>query len=185
MAAWAGLGYYSRARNLIACAQERGGDGRMRAFPTRAEELAPPARHRRLHLSRDRRDRLRSAGGGDRRQRRAGDRPRLRHRYAAAGGQAADRRGAHAAGADGPCRRVRRGADGSRRDALHAEEARLQPLPVVGAMRRAARGPAARASGQGSEEAAAHAVMAPPTSFAAPMARSCSAAARRAACWAA
>ena len=58
--AWAGLGYYARARNLHACAQavvERHG-GR---FPDSEEALARAAGHRRLYGGGDRRDRLRPA----------------------------------------------------------------------------------------------------------------------------
>ena len=79
MAAWAGLGYYARARNLLACARavarERGG-----RFPDTEAELAGAARHRRLHRRRHRRHRLRPAGRGGRRQRRAGDGAALRGR---------------------------------------------------------------------------------------------------------
>ncbi len=56
--AWAGLGYYARARNLHACAQavvERHG-GR---FPDTEDGLLSAARHRPLHRRRHRRDRLR------------------------------------------------------------------------------------------------------------------------------
>ncbi len=66
---WAGLGYYARARNLIACAREvarRGG------FPATAAELRAAAWNRRLHLGGDRRDRVRRKGAGGRHQRRAG-----------------------------------------------------------------------------------------------------------------
>ena len=60
MAAWAGLGYYARARNLLACARvvarEHGG-----RFPDTEAGLARAARHRPLHRGGDRRDRLRPA----------------------------------------------------------------------------------------------------------------------------
>ena len=72
---WAGLGYYARARNLIACAREvarRGG------FPTTADGASPAAGNRRLHLGRDRGDRVRREGAGGRHQRRARDRPARR-----------------------------------------------------------------------------------------------------------
>ena len=56
--AWAGLGYYARARNLHACAravvERHGGD-----FPDTAGGAARAARHRRLHRGGDRGDRVR------------------------------------------------------------------------------------------------------------------------------
>ena len=58
--AWAGLGYYARARNLHACAQavvERHGG----QFPRDADGAARAAGHRRLHRRGDRGDRLRCA----------------------------------------------------------------------------------------------------------------------------
>jgi A/G-specific adenine glycosylase len=58
MAEWAGLGYYSRARNLVACAHavaQRGG------FPDSEDELRQAPRARRLHRRRRSR-RSRSAG---------------------------------------------------------------------------------------------------------------------------
>ena len=84
---WAGLGYYARARNLIACAREvarRGG------FPQTAAELRTAAGHRRLYLGGDRRDRVWRARAGGRHQRRARDRAAQR----AANG----RRGARSSG---------------------------------------------------------------------------------------
>ena len=68
--AWAGLGYYARARNLHACARavvERHGG----AFPGERGGVARAARHRRLHRRRHRGDRLRRAGEPGRRQCRA------------------------------------------------------------------------------------------------------------------
>ena len=60
MQAWAGLGYYSRARNLHACAkavvEKHGG-----RFPDTEAELAGAARHRRLHGGRHRGHRLQPA----------------------------------------------------------------------------------------------------------------------------
>ncbi len=56
VSAFAGLGYYSRARNLHACAKEiarRGG-----RFPSEEVELRAASRRRRLHRGGDRRDRL-------------------------------------------------------------------------------------------------------------------------------
>ena len=61
MTAWAGLGYYARARNLHGLrrriASEHGG-----RFPDTEAGLARPARHRRLYGGGDRGDRLRRAG---------------------------------------------------------------------------------------------------------------------------
>ena len=57
MQAWAGLGYYSRARNLHACARARRRAPR-RTLPRHRGGLAPPARHRRLHGGGDRGDRV-------------------------------------------------------------------------------------------------------------------------------
>ncbi len=45
MQAWAGLGYYARARNLHACAQAIAGDHGGR-FPDTADRTEIPARHR-------------------------------------------------------------------------------------------------------------------------------------------
>ena len=69
---WAGLGYYARARNLIACAREIAARG---GFPADRGGVARAARDRRLHLRRDRRDCVRRKGGGGRHQCRAGHRP--------------------------------------------------------------------------------------------------------------
>ena len=66
MQAFAGLGYYSRARNLHACAHEvaaRGG-----TFPSDEAALRAIAGRRPLYRGRDRGDRLRSAGRAGRRQ---------------------------------------------------------------------------------------------------------------------
>ena len=84
LAAWAGLGYYSRARNLHKCAQivaERHG-GR---FPATEAELLRAAGHRPLHGGRHRRDRLRRSVNAGRRQHRAGDGAAVRRQAAAAG----------------------------------------------------------------------------------------------------
>ena len=74
--AWAGLGYYARARNLHACAravvERHGGE-----FPDERGGTARAARHRRLHRRRHRGDRLRSAGDAGRRQCRARGRAAL------------------------------------------------------------------------------------------------------------
>ena len=55
---WAGLGYYARARNLIACARARRGARRLSADRGRAAQAAGD---RRLYRRRHRRDRLRRA----------------------------------------------------------------------------------------------------------------------------
>ena len=115
--AWAGLGYYARARNLHACARavvERHGG----MFPASLRGVARAARHRRLHRGGDRGDRVRSA----RRCRSTAmssawwrgcspsrtTLPAAKPRDQAAGGVAA---------AGAPRRRFRAGADGSRRHA--------------------------------------------------------------------
>jgi A/G-specific adenine glycosylase len=77
MAAWAGLGYYARARNLLACARavaaDHGG-----VFPDTEEGLARPAGRGRLHRRRRGRHRLRPRGQRGRRQCRARDGPAVR-----------------------------------------------------------------------------------------------------------
>ena len=67
MSAWAGLGYYSRARNLHACAQS----GRVRhggEMPSTEAATARTPGHRPLHGGRHRRDRVRQTRGSRRRQ---------------------------------------------------------------------------------------------------------------------
>ena len=67
LAAWAGLGYYARARNLHACArvvaEQHGGK-----FPEDESRTSQIARHRRLHCGRPRGDRIRQARDPCRRQ---------------------------------------------------------------------------------------------------------------------
>ena len=86
MKAWAGLGYYARARNLHACAETvvRDHGGRfpgtaagLRALPGIGEYTAAAI----AAIA------YRRAGAGGRRQYRAGHRAPLRHRHAAARGQ--------------------------------------------------------------------------------------------------
>ena len=126
MAAWAGLGYYARARNLLACARD--GRGRAwRALPRHRGGAAQAARDRRLHRRGDRRDRLRPAGGGGRRQCRAGRRPAVRGRDAAAGGAATRSTRSPTRSRRTRGRRFRPGDDGPRRDDLHAAHAGLRP----------------------------------------------------------
>ena len=77
LAAWAGLGYYARARNLHACAravvEQHGG-----SFPADRGRAAQASGHRRLYRRRDRGDRLRRARDAGRRQYRARRRAALR-----------------------------------------------------------------------------------------------------------
>jgi A/G-specific adenine glycosylase len=61
MKAWAGLGYYSRARNLKKCA-ETVAMAPASPFPIPEAGSARPARHRRLYGGGGRGDRLRPAG---------------------------------------------------------------------------------------------------------------------------
>ena len=87
--AWAGLGYYARARNLHACAQVVANEHRGK-FPDSEAGAARAAGDRRLHRGGDRGDRVRPARGRDRRQHRAGDRAAVRRRRSAAGGESGD-----------------------------------------------------------------------------------------------
>ena len=94
MAAWAGLGYYSRARNLLACARavaaRPGGalsrDSAAELARCPASAATPSAAIAAIAFD--------EPVAVDRRQRRARRRPAVRHRHAAAGGQAADPRAA-------------------------------------------------------------------------------------------
>ena len=118
---WAGLGYYARARNLIACAREvarRGG------FPTSAAELRKLPGIGDLYLGGNRRDRVRR-------------RKRLRSTPMSSGWLPAWhglKRTSRAALSDtcvrddagGAARRFRPGDDGPRRDHLPAEEAAVR-----------------------------------------------------------
>ena len=138
MEAWAGLGYYSRARNLHACAQTIVARS-WRALPRRRGGAAAPAGDRRLYRGGDRGDRLRPAGDRGRRQCRAGHRSPSGGGNAFASGQEGDRgscRGHRAARAAG---RFRPGHDGPRRHDLHAAQPRLHPVSA-----RAATAPPAR-----------------------------------------
>ena len=71
LAAWAGLGYYSRARNLHKCAQVVAGE-HGRPLPGNGGGPARAAGHRPLHGGGDRGHRLRRARHAGRRQHRAG-----------------------------------------------------------------------------------------------------------------
>ena len=81
--AWAGLGYYARARNLHACAravvERHGGE-----FPAGEADAARAPRHRRIYGGGDRSDRLRCAGQSGGRQYRACGRAAVCCRDAAA-----------------------------------------------------------------------------------------------------
>ena len=81
MAAWAGLGYYSRARNLRRRRARGGGAGRLSRYRS---GTARAARAGRLHRGGRGRDRLRPARGGGRCQCRAGGLAPVRDRRAAA-----------------------------------------------------------------------------------------------------
>ena len=145
LAAWSGLGYYARARNLHRCAQvvvaEHGG-----VFPRTSAALARAARHRPLDRGGDRGVLLRRARRDPRRQRqaraRARARLRRRPRRGARRARAVGRRDARCCRARG-IELVHAGADGSRRDGLRDALAALPALP--GARRCAA---AARAGTQ-------------------------------------
>ena len=122
ISAFAGLGYYSRARNLHACAQEIA-EAR-RPVSCRRGGAAGASRRRRLHRRGDRGDRLRPSGRAGRRQYRAHPRPSDRPRDA-------DRRFAEGDRGRGPRaqppasrRRFCPGADGHRRDPLPAPRRR-------------------------------------------------------------
>ena len=121
LAAWAGLGYYARARNLHACARAVVGGGRVSARSGRA---ARTAGHRRIHRRRGRRDRLRRAGGAGGWQCRARGGAAVRGRRGTADGEADVARPRRAAGrrsgGAGAAVGLRPGAVRSRRDRLHA-----------------------------------------------------------------
>ena len=142
MQAWAGLGYYSRARNLHACAKAVVERAR-RPLPRHAKRsfatlpgIGAYTAAAIAAIAFDEPDR------GGRRQCRARGGAALRGRGAAAEGEAArSGRWPQSAGAGGAGRRFRAGADGSRRHDLHAEAPRLRALPVDGALPR--RGPPA------------------------------------------
>ena len=131
MQAWAGLGYYSRARNLHACAQVLVGPARR---PLSGDGGGAPqaARHRRLHGGGDRRHRLQPAGRRRRRQCRAGRLASLSRRGAAAGRQGGHQGAHRIARPDGPAGRFRASLDGPRRHHVHAEAAGLRAMPVDG-----------------------------------------------------
>ena len=121
MAAWAGLGYYARARNLLACARlvanELGGE-----FPSDEAELRKLPGIGAYTAAAIAAIALRQARGRGRRQCRAGDRPAPRAEGAFAR-RAADHPGADRCDDSGRRRRrFRAGDDGSGRDDLHAAQ---------------------------------------------------------------
>jgi HhH-GPD superfamily base excision DNA repair protein len=114
MKAWAGLGYYARARNLKKCAEavvaEYGG-----RFPTTAEALRA----------------LPGIGDRDGWQCRACHFAHLCHRNAAAGGKTPDEGKARDVDPCGSARRFRPGYDGSRRHDMHAAPSGLRALSLA------------------------------------------------------
>ena len=133
--AWAGLGYYARARNLHACARavvERHGG----AFPASEEELrALPGigDYTAAAIAAIAFDVPREPGG---RQYRARRRAAFRRRGAAAGRKAEAAAACAHDHAAKTRRRFRAGDDGSRRDHLLAEEAGLRALSLERQLRR-------------------------------------------------
>ena len=153
---WAGLGYYSRARNLHACAvavlRDHGG-----VFPDTEDGLRALPGIGPYYGSGDRGDRLRPPDHAGRRQYRARGVAALRRRGTAAAGKAAD----PATGGDAGSRRRResragdsaQALDGSRLLDLHAEEAGLRAVPAERGLHAArARGDQETLSAQGAEE---------------------------------
>ena len=136
ISAFAGLGYYSRARNLHACAREVA--AARRPVSVRGSGASGASRRRRLYGGRDRRDRLRPPGRAGRRQYRAHPRPPPRRSTTPDRGiakDAIDGRGAGARPAP-PRRRFRPGADGHRRDPLPAPQPGLRSLSAQPGVRR-------------------------------------------------
>ena len=124
---WAGLGYYARARNLIACAREVAAMG---GVSVERGRIAQAAGAWRLHRRRDRRDRVRRGGDGGRHQCRAGDRAAPRRSSGRSPRRAREiRAAADGAHARRPAGRFCAGDDGPWRDDLPPEEARL-PAPA-------------------------------------------------------
>ena len=148
--AWAGLGYYARARNLHACAKavasEHGGDfpdteDGLRTLPGigayTAAAIAAIAFDRRAVAVDGNIERVIA--------RLYRDRGRI------AGGQGGNPRAGRGAGAATARRRFRPGDDGPRRHHLHAEEAGLRHLPVDGRLRGARARRRRDVSAQGAE----------------------------------
>ena len=136
LAAWAGLGYYSRARNLYKCAQIVAERAR-RALSRDRGRAARAAGHRALHGRGDCRHRLRRGDDAGRRQHRAGGGAALCGEDAVAGGQARDRSGSAATLTPASARRrFRAGPDGPRRQRVHAQ---ASLVPDVSAAERVCR----------------------------------------------
>ena len=143
LAAWAGLGYYARARNLHACAREvverHGG-----SVPRDRGRAPQAAGHRRLYCRRHRGHRLRQARNAGRRQYRAGGGAAFRRDHAAARSQDRDQGARRDADPGDARRRLRAGDDGSWRHDLHAAPAGLRPLPAAARLPGLCRGLAPR-----------------------------------------
>ena len=177
--AWAGLGYYARARNLHACAQAVV-DAARRALPRRPRRSsasfpasAPtrrPRSPRSPSTSRPRRSTAMSSGSVAR---------LFTRRGAAPEGEAGDPGARRGARPGRPAGRFRAGADGSRRHDLHAEAAGLRALPLDGAVPGPRRGAPGDLSAQGAGERRASCAAAPPSWCCAPTTPCCCAAARR------
>ena len=158
MAAWAGLGYYARARNLLACARVVAA-GAWRPASRHRGSAAPLARDRRLYRSRDRRDRVRPACGGGRQQCRTGRRAAVRAGDAAASRQDGNSRTDGRDHARRARRRFRAGDDGSGVKHLHAAPTALPALPAAfRIVRRSRRGDPEAFPGQAREARQAAAI---------------------------
>ncbi len=155
MAEWAGLGYYARARNLLACARavvrDHGG-----TFP-RTREGCWVFRGSALHRRGDRGDCLRRTGNRGRWQCGAGDGADVPGGRPAAGGQAAARAAGRRGDAHPSARRLRAGGDGPGGDDLHPTLSGLRNLSLVASLRCPRRGPSDRTSAQGREDGQARA----------------------------
>ena len=132
MQCWAGLGYYSRARNLHRCAQLIVSDTSADEFPRSVEQLAKLPGHRPLDRRGDRRTCIRRACRDSRRQRQARVGASLRHRRLS--GPPADRAPILAARRKSFAESIEieaytQGHDGSGRDGLHAQPAELCRVP--------------------------------------------------------
>ena len=127
--AWAGLGYYARARNLHACARavvERHGG----KFPASLEALRALPGIGDYTAAAVGGDRVRRAGGAGRRQCRARGDAAVCGRRRIAGGESRDQAAGGVVVAGTARRRFRASADGPRRHHLLAQAAGLRALPV-------------------------------------------------------
>ena len=154
LAAWSGLGYYARARNLHraarAIATSHGG-----RFPRDPAVLRDAARLRRLHGRRRRVAGVRGPRARRRRQRhpRALAPLRARRTGGLAGADAVGARRRRAAASPGAARRPDGGAHGSRPADLHAAPPRLRRLPRLRILRGASPGRGRAISGAKAEAA--------------------------------